>query len=186
MFLNVLKGAYPGLNQVDKTLPMKPGESIERGSLMKINASSQWELATDSDAGAVDTPGAYLYVALMAGDDLVAGMAGNVGSGVFSAATGNPQLTGLALSPSMQIETDMFTDDSNDTFAVGDFCAVGADGKFVKHADDKTAIARVDAVPAARWVNNAVAVTGWRTGANVSVITLTTMYIPNLSTATNA
>jgi hypothetical protein len=182
MFLNVLKGAYPGLQQIDLALPVAVGETgIERGSLLKINSDREWEVAASADKGSDTTPGAFVYIALMAQDDLVAGMAGDVGQGVVAAAAGQPVINALSIVPSMQIETDMFKAD--DEWDIGGWAQVGDGGVFAAHVDKSTAIAKVDAVPATRWVNNAVAVTGWRTGAPRSVIRLTTVYIPNLGTA---
>ena len=182
MFLNVLKGAYPGLQQVDLALPLAVGQTgVERGSLLKVNTDREFEVMSDSDVGSATAPGPFGYIALMAQGDLVAGMAGNVGTGAVSASAGQPVLNALSLVPSMQIETDMFT--AGDGWSVGDWCAADDGGKFGPCADGQTALARVLAVPASRWVNNAVAVTGWRTGNQVSYITLLTVYIPNLQTA---
>lgn len=181
MFLNVLKGSYPGLQQVCRTLPMVAGQTgIERGSLLKATTAG-WEKATSADKGSGTTPGAFVYICLMPQNDLVAGMAGNVGQGIAPASGKQPVLTALAIQPTQQIETDMYV--AADNLAVGDWCTVGDGGKFGKAADNDTAIARVDVAPTSRWVNNAIAVTGWRTGGPLTVITLTTMYIPNLQLA---
>jgi hypothetical protein len=180
MFLNVLKGAYPGLQQIDLALPMAVGQTgIERGSLLKINSDREWEVATSSDIGSGTVPGAFVYIALMGQDDLVAGMAGDVGQGVISAAAGQPIINALSIVPTIQIETDMFDPEAD--WNVGDWAMVDDGGVFTVLTDGSTAIAKVDAVPATRWVNNAVAVTGWRTGAPRSVIRLSTVYIPSLS-----
>ena len=182
MFLNVIKGTYPGLQQNDKALALAAEETdVERGSLPKVNSDNEWELAGAADAGDATTPGAFLYMALQPQDDLVAGMAGNVGQGAVSASEGQPVINALAVQPSQQIETDMFDAEAN--WVVGGWCSVGADGVFTTHSTGETAIAKVDAVPATRWVNNAPAVVGWRTGNSKSVITLTTLYVPNMATA---
>lgn len=182
MFLNVIKGPYPGLAQNDRTLPIAADATgIERGSFLKVNEDAEYEVAMAADAGSGTTPGAFLYMALQDQSDLVAGMAGNVGQGAVSASSGQPVINALSIIPSMQVQTDMFDPDEN--WAIGDWCAVGDNGKLVEHATGETAVGKVDGVPAARWVNNATAVTGWRTGAPVSCITITTVYIPNLATA---
>jgi len=177
MVLNVLKGAYPTLQQIDKTLPKSADETgdIERGSLLYENADNEWRIAGVAQAGTANTiPGPFLFLALMPDTDLVAGMAGDVPT------SGNePVLTGLAISPSVEIETDMY--DSGGSYTVGQFLKVGANGNFVAQTDGFTAIGIVTKTPYTRWVNNAPAVTGWRTGNNVSVIALRTMYVPNLS-----
>ncbi|MFC1453575.1 hypothetical protein ACFLQL_00155 [Verrucomicrobiota bacterium] len=174
---NVIKGAYPSLQQIDKTLPMNADATgIVRGSLMYEDAG-EFKLATSSQEGDADTPGAYIYVALMDQDDLVAGMAGSIGQGVGS---GVPRLTGLAISMPMEIETDQYTGQS---FTVGEFVAVGDDGKFVAHATGVTAIGQITKGITTRWANDAVAVAGWRTGNKVNVIRIRTMYIPSLVNA---
>ena len=177
MFLNVLKGAHPGLQQVDLALPIAAGQTgIERGSFLKVNSSRQFEKAVDADA----TDDTFLYIALQDQDDLTAGMAGDVGQGANSASDGEPVINALSIVPSMQIETDAF--DSSWTPNVGDFAEISDNG-LTTHQDGSAAVAKVDAAIASRWVNNAVAVTGWRTGNNVDVITVTTLYIPNLAHA---
>lgn len=179
MFLNVLKGPYPGLHQVDLALPVALQQTgIERGTLLKM-VDREFQVAGAADAGTATTPGAFIYLALIPQDDLVAGMAGDVGQGAVSAADGQPVINALSIVPTMQIETDMFNADAD--LAVGDWLAVGNGGVFTEHTDGQTAIGQVLSVPAARWVNNAVAVTGWRTGNSVSVLTLNTLYIPHLS-----
>lgn len=174
MFLNVLKGAYPGLQQVDLALPIASGETgIERGSFLTVNSDRKFEKAAAADAAA----NTFLYIALQDQDDLTAGMAGDVGQGAVSASDGEPVINALSIVPSMQIETDAF--DSGWSPAVGAFAQIGDSG-LEAHSTGNAAVAKVDAVAASRWVNNAVAVTGYRTGNNVSVITVTTLYIPDL------
>lgn len=175
MFLNVLKGAHPGLQQVDLALPIAAGQTgIERGSFLKVNSSRQFEKAVSGDAGA-DT---FLYIALQDQDDLTAGMAGDVGQGAVSASDGEPVINALSIVPSMQIETDAF--DSSWTPSVGQFAMIGNNG-LINHTGTAAVVAKVDAGISSRWVNNAVAVTGYRTGNNVDVITVTTLYIPSYS-----
>lgn len=175
--LNVLKGAYPSLQQIDKTLPVhKDGQSgaldaIVRGSLIYDNLGV-FTLAGAAQAATV--PGAYIYIALMDATDLVAGMAGSIGQGVGG---GVPRITGLAISMPMEIETDQFTGQS---FVIGQFLAVGADGKFVAHTTGQTAIGQVTQGITTRWQNDKPAVPGWRTGDKVNVIRIRTMYVPGL------
>ena len=178
--LNVLKGAYPSLQQIDKTLPVhKDGQSgaldaIVRGSLIYDNLGV-FTLAGAAQAATV--PGAYIYIALMDATDLVAGMAGSIGQGVGG---GVPRITGLAISMPMEIETDQYTGQS---FTVGQFLMVGDNGKFVAHTDGLTCIGQVTKGITTRWQNDAVAVAGWRTGNKVNVIRIRTMWIPNMATA---
>ena len=84
------------------------------------------------------------------------------------------KIAALAVSPTILIETDMY----NATPLLGDFLAAGAGGKFAAHIDGQTAIGRVTKAPYMRWVNNAPAVVGWRTGNNVTAIRVLTMYVP--------
>lgn len=192
--LNIIKGAYPSLQQIDKTMPADTtnGVNIVRGSLMYI-ASGKFVIgAADATCqGVADTtPGAYMYIALMDYGDLVAGMAGGVGQGVkggldhLGAAPSGPALTGLAISMPMEIETDQF-DVLNPQWnpAVGEFVMCGPNGKFIKHTDGLTALGQVTQATTTRWANDAIAVTGWRTGNKVNVIRIRTMYIPNMSVA---
>jgi len=184
--LNVIKGAYPSLQQIDKTLPADTtnGVSIVRGSLMR-ESSSKWVIgAADATCqGTSTTPGAYMYIALMDYADLVAGMAGGVGQGVsggldhLGAAATGPRLTGLAISMPMEIETDQY----NGSPTVGQFLMCGANGKFTVLTDGLTALGQVTQGVTTRWANDAIAVTGWRTGNKVNVIRIRTMYIPGLS-----
>jgi hypothetical protein len=179
MVLNVIKGAYPSLIQISKDLPLSADETItvERGSLLYETADNEWRVASGATAaGNATTPGAFVYFALQAEDDLTAGMAGGVPT-----TGGDPKLSGLACSPTIEVETDMF--DSGETYAVGSYCKVGTNGKLAPHTNHATAVLQVTKAAYVRWVNNAPAVAGWRTGNNVTVIRGRTMYIPNLTTA---
>lgn len=174
--LNVIKGAYPSLQQIDRTLPVADNQTgIVRGSLV-YEDNGTFKIATSSQAGSVNagviTPGAYLYYALMAQDDLVAEMAGNFGNG---------RITGLACSMPMEIETDQYTG----AVAVGDYLTVGDGGKLVTITENagNTVYGIVTAAPAVRWHNAAEAVAGRRTGNKVSVIRLSTVFIPGVPTS---
>jgi len=174
-FFNPLKGAYPTLQQIDKTLAMAAGESgIVRGSLI-YQDGTEFKLATasqDSD------PSAYLYFALMEQTNLTAGMAGSVGQG---AGGGVPRLTGLAVGMPFEYETDQFV--TSESYSVGDLLTVADGGLLTPHSSGKNACSQVTKAVYSRWVNNAVAVTGWRTGANVTVLTARTLWLPKLVTA---
>ena len=180
-YFNVLKGAYPTLQQIDKTLAMKTGETgIVRGSALYIDNSGsapEWALAGAANAGNATTPGAYLYYALQPQTDLQAAMAGNSGQGAVSAAVGQPRLTGISCGMPMEFQTDQYTG----TLTAGQQLTVGADGKLVAHATGNTVYGQVTVAAAAKWVNNAVAVTGWRTGNTVNVITVRAMYLPQIA-----
>jgi len=173
-WFNVLKGAYPSLQQIDKTLSMASGETgIVRGSLI-YQDGTEFKLATASQDA---DPTAYIYFALMPQDDLVAGMAGSVGQGVGG---GVPRITGLACGMPFEFETSEF--DIAQSYSVGDLLKPGAGGELTLHTTGKNCVAQVTKVVTNRWVNDAVAVTGYRTGANISVLTARTMWIPKLAT----
>lgn len=179
MVLNILKGAVPSLIQISKSLPLSADEtiSVERGSLLYETADNEWRVASGAaHAGNATTPGVFVYFALQPDDDLVAGMAGGTPT-----TGGSPKLSAVACSPTIEIETDMF--DAEETYAVGSFCKVGTNGTLSPHTSAATAILQVTKSPYVRWVNNAPAVVGWRTGNNVTVLQGRTMYIPNLVTA---
>lgn len=169
-WFNVLKGAYPSLQQIDKTHDVAPGQSgIVRGSLIYEDGTT-FKLAT---AAIKQDASKYVFFALQGQDDLVAGMAGSVGQGVGG---GTSRVTGLAIGMPFEFQTDQFKGD--ETYNVGDLLTTGNNGKLAPHANGDNVIAQVTKVPFVRWVNDAVAVTGFRTGANVAVLSGRTMWIP--------
>lgn len=171
-WFNVLKGAYPSLQQIDKTLAVKAGETgIVRGSLI-YQEGNTFRLAGAAQA---TDPTAYIFIALMGQNDLVAGMAGTIGQG---APGGTAVITGLAIGMPFEFETDQFAADS---YAIGNLLSVGASGKLVLHGTDDNVVAQVTKAVRSRWVNDAIAITGWRTGANVNVITARSLWIPTLT-----
>ena len=174
-WFNVLKGAYPSLQQIDKSLMVAAGETgIVRGSLI-YQSGTEFKLATATQA--TDAT-AYIYFALQGQDDLTAGMAGTRGQGVFG---GYPKITGLAVGMPTEFETDQFN--AGESYAIGDLLTCGASGKLTPHTTGDNCLAQVTKTVASRWVNDAVAVTGFRTGANVNVLTARTLWIPLLATS---
>lgn len=167
---NVLKGAYPTLGQIDKILPVADAETgIVRGSAIRDNGSQEW-IRTAADAasqGAAGVAGPVIFFALQDQGQPDVGMAG--------------VLNALSCTMPMEVETDQF--DAGGTFAVGGYVMAGADGEVTDHTDDLTAIGVVTKGPTTRWVNDAVAVAGSRTGNRVDVIAFLTTYQPNLSIA---
>ena len=116
-FFNVLKGEYPGLKQLDKTLPLGTGATVlVRGSLMYVDPSTNKFIPAAADAatqGVKDiTPGAVMYWSLQNAEDPDVKMANGV--------------TGLPCTQPMEIETDQF-----DTSAIvlGSFVMGGASAK---------------------------------------------------------
>lgn len=178
MLLNI-KNNYPSLSQMDKAAVVADGVdlgTIERGTLLKLNADAQWEVATADDAGSANVPGANVWISLKNGDDLTAAMAG----GTPTMGVTTPKISAISIVPTVEIETDMFDGD----LAVDDLVSVGADGKFVAHVNGGTVIGRVTAAPYTRNCNACVAVSGFRTGVPaVQVIKVLTMYNPGVATA---
>lgn len=173
-WFNVLKGAYPSLQQIDKTLPVASGETgIVRGSCIYMVSATEFGLASHTEATDHE---AYIYFCLVGQDDLVAGMAGTKGQG---APNGVAVITGLACGMPFEFETSEF--DSTVQHSVGDFLTVGASGKLVAFTSGDNCIAQVTKAAGIRWVNDAIAVTGFRTGANMTVITARTMWVPALT-----
>jgi hypothetical protein len=178
MLLNVKKGPYPSLQQMDKELLLSASETgtVERGICLYQDTSDEWRIAGATQAGTTTVPGALVYFALQGEDDLTAQMAG----GVPVSSTVQPKIAAISCTPTIEIETDMFTG----TLTSGQDLAVGANGKLVAHsgaAAGATIIARVTRVAYTRWVNNAAAVAGWRTGNNVTAIRAITMYAPQVA-----
>jgi hypothetical protein len=177
-WFNVLKGAYPTLQQIDKTLVLKAGETdVVRGTLIYEDTNGQWVKATASDDA---DPAKHIHFALMPQDDLTAGMAGSVGQGAYGPNTGGlPRITGLSCSMPMEFETDQY--DTGQTYAIGDLLKPANGGVVTLHSTGKNCVGQVTKLVASRWVNNAVAVTGYRTGANVNVLTARSLWVPKLT-----
>ena len=183
-WFSVLKGAYPSLQQIDKTLLVAEDPSkgvIVRGSLIYVNGGN-FMLANSAQA---DDPQAYIYFALVGEADFTAGMAGTIGQGV---AAGTAAVTGIACGQPMEFQTDQFVASPSPSWAVGVYltvadgglltpCAAATDGS----AGDQNIVAQCTAVPFNKWVNDAVAVANYRTGANVSVINARSMWLPNFA-----
>ena len=167
-FFNVLKGEYPGLKQLDKTLPLGTGATVlVRGSLMYVDPSTNKFIpaaANQATQGTAAIPGAVMYWALQNADDPDVKMANGI--------------TGLPCTMPMEVETDQFDTSS---IVLGSFVMGGANAKLTLHTDGLTACGRCTKAAYTRWSNNAVAVAGVRTGNRISVISLQTMYAPSLS-----
>ena len=169
-----VKGSYPSLAQVDKTLPVKDGvTNIKRGMIVALKADGDgkskegvWDVAT----GAADE---ILYVALQDYSDPTAGFAGTA----FDPKGGVPRITALDLAQDGEFETSVF--DTTKTYAVGD--KLYASGGVLTNTGNKV-VGYVTLPPTERWINNAIAVPkqgpgvdtdprlAIRTGANQNVI----------------
>lgn len=191
-----VKGVYPSLAQIDKTLPIDGSiedlKSIKRGIVMHVDG------ATNTFAlGAAE---GNTYVSLQNYDDTQAEFAGGVwfGKGKTDIANGTespgtPSVTGLSMTMAGEYETDNFLGE----IKVGDKLTAGADGVIVavqapaegeaaeaaegEAAEESTSavFAICTAAPAFRWVNNAEVTSGYgasrRQGASVQVIRFKTI-----------
>lgn len=171
-----IKGHYPSLEQIDKTLPVATGnEGIERGMIIEmandeVNAEGAFKIAEDA------TNAGLLYIALQDYEDSQAGMAGTVPFDGASAdntgvTPGVPSITGLSLSQEGEYETDQFKGLEDATIGAG---LTVANGMLVAATGDANVVAYLTGKPNSRWVNNAPAKKAGsqvvRQGANVSVI----------------
>ena len=163
---NVLKGAYPNLQQLDKTLPLGTGgTALVRGSVMYASANTFKPSAADvASHGVAGTPGPICYFCLQNAADPDVTMANGV--------------TGLSCTQPMEVETDQFDDSA---IVLGSYVMAGANAKLTLHTTGCTAIGLVTKASYTRWSNNAVAVAGVKTGTRIAVISLWTMYAPELA-----
>ena len=168
MALNVIKGSYPSLVQNTTTKNVASAEtiSIVRGTLLKA-VSGEWRVAVAADATAAPAP--MLYFALQADTDLQGVMAG--GGPTQNA---NVAISGLCVVPSCEFETDQYTG----TPAAGADLTVGGDGVLGAAGAGDNVYAVCTSGPTTKWANEASAVAGWRTGAEISVIRAISLYIP--------
>lgn len=183
-WFNPIKGAYPSLQQISKTLPVASGQSgIVRGSAIYEDAG-EWKLAAAAQAADAT---AYIHFALQGQDDLTAGMAGSRGQGPAghwngsAIVEGTARVAGLAVGQPFEFETDQF--DSGEVYNAGDLLTVADGGKLAPHTTGNNCVGQVTKAVTTRWVNNAVAVTGYRTGANVAVLTARSLWLPLLATS---
>ena len=196
-----IKGGYPSLAQIDRTLPLDPNfVNCDRGMILKVVDSNGVQAWTYADS-AVPANGP-LYVALQNKDDTQAGMAGlpaagmgqpadtdysrnpdagiPLGGGTYAPSfTGTIRVSGLALAQEGEYQTDVF---SGADLKVGDPPTV-SDGKLVKGdvTNYEQVVGFVTKAPFSRWVNDAKATRNGtlidpptRTGAQVTVIQFTT------------
>lgn len=164
-----VKGSYPSLAQVDKTLPLDASVSaLERGMIMKLGTDTDGKPVWKMPAG--DATDKILYVALQDKDDPTAGYAGSA----FDPKGGEPAITGIDLAQDGEYETSVF--DTAQTYTIGAALYAGTDGKLT--TSGSVVVGYVTAVPASRWINNAIATPphqtdrrlAYRTGAREKVI----------------
>jgi len=173
-YFNNLKGAYLSLPQIDKTLSADAAATgIVRGSCIYEDAGV-WKLCT---TGGKADPKQYVFFALQSFGDLTAGMAGSSGQGN---AGGVPRITGFAVGNPAEIQIDQYVDA---VYTIGQLLTIGATGKVGAHTSGDNCVGQVTAAAANKWVNDAIAVTGFKTGAFLAVLTFRTLWIPRLLTA---
>ena len=191
-----IKGHYPSLGQIDKTLPVKTGNTgIFRGMVIEMtngnNADGEFQIA----ASVTDTNEALLYIALQDYSDAQAGMAGTTGFEgdpgalvpregpivegnitIPQVTAGVPAITGLSLSMEGEYETDQYNKTDAGGFAnatVGTGLTV-KNGLFCVATGSEKVVAVLTSPVYSRWVNNATAKSNprevTRQGANVTVI----------------
>lgn len=188
-----LKGAYPGLVQIDKTLSVaaaqyeNAADAIVRGSLIYVDEDGAFALASATQA---TDQAAYIYFALMAQDDFVAGQAGTVGFGgatVGGVVPGVARITGLACGQPLEIQTDQFDQAfTGDDFDVNKFVTVGSGtvdgvvraGVLVPATTGDNIVGVVTTAPFERYINDKVAVAGRKTGAMGWVVNVRLMWLP--------
>lgn len=173
-----VKGSYPSLAQVDKTLPVAEGSSkIERGTIVAL-AEDSTGASKNGVFKVAEASDEILYVSLQDDTDPTAGFAGTAfdpkGDGV-------PAITGIDLAQDGEYETSVFDDDK--TYAVGQKL-YAANGLLTNEGSGKV-VGVVTGVPASRWVNDAIAVAdkagskdprlAKRTGARVRVLRFKTV-----------
>jgi len=176
MLLNVLKGAYPSLQQISKDHLIDTAEKFERGICLVeqfADGVTTWKVA---DGTTAEDPAAIVHFSLHGADDYQTLQAGTMVGEKFSA-----RVSALSCLQPMEIETDMF--DKEADLEPGDYLTTGAGGILVKAANDgsQNIYAQVTKAKYARWSNNAESggvPSGFRQGATVDVIAARTVFIP--------
>lgn len=145
-----LKGRYPSLGQIDKTVPVKDGSinSVKRGTILALVADASspdgvWKVAGRQDMS--------LYVSLQDYVDPTAGFAGTA----FDPKGGVPRITGICLSQKAEYQSSVF--DRSVKYSIGDELTAD-NGIITKAAEGDHVFGVVTHTPFRRWVNNAIAV----------------------------
>lgn len=168
-----VKGAYPSLGQVDKTLPLGEGIELKRGMIVALGSGDGSDFQKDGVWELPKADSKILYVALQDSTDPTAGFAGTS----FDPKGGVPCITALDLNQDAEYETEMF---KGDNFSIGQALYAGTDGFITNDSTGLTSdpVGYVTSVPTERWINNAIAVPpgqtdqrlAYRTGATRKVI----------------
>ena len=143
-----VKGSYPSLAQVDKTLPV----SGDAKTLVPMKTVPLPEMPHGAGGDS-----ATFYVALQDYSDPTAGFAGTAFVPNPTAENpARPAVTAIDLAQDGEYETSVF--DQEATYDIGDELTV-KDGFLTKGGGSGgKAVGIVTAVPASRWINNAIAV----------------------------
>lgn len=168
-----VKGSYPSLAQVDKTLPVDSGYDVKRGMIVMLSTDAEGNVVWTKPEGA--STDKLLYVALTDAKDPTAGYAGT--SFVPNPTKDFPAraaVTAIDLAQDGEYETSVF--DPAGTYTVGAGLKATSNG-LLSTTGDGPVVGYVTAAPASRWINNAVAVPkgvdprlAYRTGAREKVI----------------
>lgn len=173
-----VKGSYPSLAQVDKTLPLSGDVStIERGMIVALGAGTGDDEANGVWKRPNGTTDKLLYVALSDATDPTAGFAGtSFTPNPTDAHPARPAITALDLAQDGEFETSVF--DTTATYTVGMALSADSNGKIVPQSGGAYILGYVTAIPKERWINNAVAAPSadtdrrlaYRTGAALKVL----------------
>lgn len=178
-----VKGSYPSLAQVDKTLPVSGDNvaSIQRGTILALakDESGTYKQGVFKIAGASDE---ILYVSLQDYNDPTAGYAGTAfvpAGGQALPDGGVPAITGIDLGQDGEYETSVF--DPDKTYNVGDKLYVV--GGVLTNAPGTKLVGYVTSPATDRWVNNAIAAKKGETDPRLAIRTGATMSVIRFKTA---
>ena len=170
-----VKGSYPSLAQVDKSLPVASAAiKIERGMIVALTSGDGSDTQKDGVWSLPTADDKLLYVALTDSTDPTAAFAG---TGFDPKGDGVPLITALDLGQDAEYETTMFDGDAAAPYEVGAALYATATG-LLSTAQSGEVVGYVTRAPATRWINNAIAVNpnekdprlAVRTGATLSVL----------------
>lgn len=180
-----VKGSYPSLAQVDKTLPVKTGVTgIQRGTIVTLKADDTgaskegvWDIAPANGQDKL------LYVALQDYTDPTAGFAGDAFNPDPDAAKGEgtPRITAIDLAQDGEFETSVF--DTSKTYAVGE-ALYAVNGILTNVNPGSGYVVGYVTLPATtRWINNAIAVPKDGTDPRLAIRTGATKAVLRFKTA---
>jgi hypothetical protein len=178
-YYNITNGeGIADFNAASLTRPVAANETIEMGQLMKL-VDNEWVGAEAADAGSATVAGPALYHAFHPSTDAQAIQAG------FP--NGTAVIRGFGTVPTKIIETDMFVDGQTYTDNVTNL-TVANDGKYTPAGNGNTVYGQVVKGPWTKAVNGhaPVGASAYYKGtghARLSVITVRTVYIPQVATA---